>query len=879
MKKLLANAFLVFCVYAGFGQTKSNAVRLNPEAGIVNTIFWQNALLKPVSEGVPVSYSALDSTTSGVGNVRLRGNPFSNQFRINSSSLAYNAGADEGLRNRDTLDLDYLNRHGHERCPQIDMGAYEFQSTPTKIKNELLADAMSTCEGTPLEISVTAEGDNVTYQWQKDGEDLVGQVSSTMILGGSIGDAGVYRVIALGDCCNDTSKNIVVTIDTDPANALVMMRDTTIQSGESVLLQTISHVGTLTWHERDFQTILSTNNTILLTNITEGRKYVVVAENGTCPNKAIAWVNIFIEGAECKVETRENTTICHGDSFRLITNSASVNYRWTDLQTNSELPEFAVLMPDSTSRYVAEGLNAAGDVCASDTLTVTVNKVANFNEVMGGITTRAVCENDPVNLTSFPPADMWLDEQGFPLGTGDIFNIHTNSGTANIFTAQRSRGGCTANVQVTIYVNPPDIKVSFTHTEICIGESVLLSTNIDPALIRWQNVATGAFVDPYLTPAAPGLTTYRAVYDDARCGFSFSKNDVTVLVDAMPDFDAFDQLVQENDMYRLQSDPPATYWTRMDGARFLEPRSGMRATETEEYIGWYRQGACLISKVAKITVQPAPADTFYITVPLPNSDCFNEGWACVTLDDGSDPNLYSYVWIADASGDTLQTTLPPGDTIFGLSAGRYRVDVTNNATGKTVTENFEILPTDSITFVIVPVRPNNADFNNGELRVIDIRGAVGPFHYTWFDEDDNIIAEGEGRDRITGLEEGEYRVVVIDRHLNKNCESAPATFLLTREMVGGGILPNLFITPNGDGKNDYLKIENIDRFPKNRVYIFNAYGENVREFRNYNNKGDVFDGRNKRGQMLPDGVYYYIIEPEGAEAMVGWLLMKGSKHN
>jgi len=75
------------------------------------------------------------------------------------------------------------------------------------------------------------------------------------------------------------------------------------------------------------------------------------------------------------------------------------------------------------------------------------------------------------------------------------------------------------------------------------------------------------------------------------------------------------------------------------------------------------------------------------------------------------------------------------------------------------------------------------------------------------------------------------------------------------------------VTPNGDGKNEFLWIENVDKTISNSLKIYNRWGIAVYEGENYNNQNNVFDGRSKgrstvgdSSNYLPAGVYYYIFE-------------------
>ena len=75
-------------------------------------------------------------------------------------------------------------------------------------------------------------------------------------------------------------------------------------------------------------------------------------------------------------------------------------------------------------------------------------------------------------------------------------------------------------------------------------------------------------------------------------------------------------------------------------------------------------------------------------------------------------------------------------------------------------------------------------------------------------------------------------------------------------------LGNYFLTPNGDGKNDFLVIDGIAESPNNLLQIFNRYGVLVYYKENYN---DEFEGLSNRDMVvkgnigLPSGVYFYII--------------------
>jgi gliding motility-associated-like protein len=67
------------------------------------------------------------------------------------------------------------------------------------------------------------------------------------------------------------------------------------------------------------------------------------------------------------------------------------------------------------------------------------------------------------------------------------------------------------------------------------------------------------------------------------------------------------------------------------------------------------------------------------------------------------------------------------------------------------------------------------------------------------------------------------------------------------------------ITPQGDGFNEFFEIACLSRFSDNTLEIYNRWGQLVREYENYN-EGDLWNGTDNRGNMVDDGVYFYVFD-------------------
>jgi gliding motility-associated-like protein len=76
-----------------------------------------------------------------------------------------------------------------------------------------------------------------------------------------------------------------------------------------------------------------------------------------------------------------------------------------------------------------------------------------------------------------------------------------------------------------------------------------------------------------------------------------------------------------------------------------------------------------------------------------------------------------------------------------------------------------------------------------------------------------------------------------------------------------GIVVHQGVSPNGDGINDFLQIDNISQYPDNKLSIMNRNGQLVYETNGYDNSSKAFDGHsNKNGQMQLPGTYFYQLD-------------------
>jgi len=83
------------------------------------------------------------------------------------------------------------------------------------------------------------------------------------------------------------------------------------------------------------------------------------------------------------------------------------------------------------------------------------------------------------------------------------------------------------------------------------------------------------------------------------------------------------------------------------------------------------------------------------------------------------------------------------------------------------------------------------------------------------------------------------------------------------------------VSAGGDGKNDFMTINNIGFYTNNKVVIHNRWGDRVFETSGYDNNQNVFRGLSDNGNKLPAGTYFYTIDlGDGSEKMTGYVVVR-----
>lgn len=109
--------------------------------------------------------------------------------------------------------------------------------------------------------------------------------------------------------------------------------------------------------------------------------------------------------------------------------------------------------------------------------------------------------------------------------------------------------------------------------------------------------------------------------------------------------------------------------------------------------------------------------------------------------------------------------------------------------------------------------------------------------------------------------------VIVWRVSNSTCEPAADTVVIR---INELILPSL-ITPDMDGNNDYFVVKGLESLGRVTLRVFNRWGASVFTSNEYAND---WDGKDDKGNPLPEDTYYYVFKSEVIDAIKGFIVIK-----
>ena len=206
----------------------------------------------------------------------------------------------------------------------------------------------------------------------------------------------------------------------------------------------------------------------------------------------------------------------------------------------------------------------------------------------------------------------------------------------------------------------------------------------------------------------------------------------------------------------------------------------------------------------------------------------------------------SYYWMVN--GDTVSTASTFSTAVNGAHVELIMISNSGCALDSAYTSYYinTISLKASYNVIIEECNQPTAD-----VQITNTNGGTPPYSYTLYTNE----GEFSGTDYIKDVAVGSYPLAITDA---ENCKDTTPIEVVPIECPP--IIPEEVFTPNEDGYNDTWKIFKIEFYKKNKVFIFDRWGQRVYYKEGYDN-ADGWDAK-YIGTNMPVSTYYYVIELE-----------------
>ena len=535
--------------------------------------------------------------------------------------------------------------------------------------------------------------------------------------------------------------------------------------------------------------------------------------------------------------TKSSDFICNGEEVILSGPPGAGAYLWTPGGQTTQSISTNVI-----GDYSVTVTPVVGGAACSATLDITVDGSLDHPKAHFHAVPNAICVGEDVMITdsSYVIGTTAIEKWEWDLnGDGIIDTTAINPGSTNYSTAGNyditltiTNNGCTDSKTISIFVNQGPDPAWVAPPTMCDNADPLdLNTLVTgtPGGTWSGTGVTGNLFDPSVGSQS---ITYNV--NDATCDRSETH---TIEIAALPiiTFNIPDEICLKGDPIVLAATPTGGVFA-LNGQTVTEfdpEANGLGQYEIEYTVANPNFPQCFSTHLDTIEV----VDGFPISANIPDYFCFGEE---------------NYAIQINPTGGVFTGTLN-NDNILNISnapEGNYTVayEYTSpeGCTGHFL-DTFTVGPDLKISY--------NFDQACNQEITLSARPIVGNYvDYVWYDEDSTILGTGGVYNgRVEQYGERTFYLLATDNH---GCQAHYSSTDSVNKAVGPEmfVIPNI-ITPNGDGKNDFMLMPLMDNeCVEYRVLILNRWGNLVYECSRSN---PIFEGKNKNGDNLTDGVYFY----------------------
>ena len=576
-------------------------------------------------------------------------------------------------------------------------------------------------------------------------------------------------------------------------------------------------------------------------------------------------------------------TVCTGSSgFMTLLNASSSPAFW-QVTTNGGINWSTI----NNSNTVNSFFMAANDLCYravlvnGDTSAITclvVDDSSSAGSVAGGAEFCSLANGTLLANATVGNSLGWFSSinNGLTfLPVGNISTTHnfTNLSQSTVFAFLVKNGVCPIDTAFdTVFVSPLSNSGLLIGTDtVCSSgnQGLLQLTNFTGEILSWQESNNGGISwlniantnDSLSYQNLSQVTSYQVIVQSGTCPPDTS-NEISITVDSAP---ASGQIsgggyfcgppasgvlslgsFTGNPVW-LQSSNNGVTWSPSACVGSSCNFSGVTGTQLYQVMFSSILGACPAVYSAIDTIQHSPASVSGTITASNDTICAQSGSVVFNLNGQTGATI---IWQASIDDGVTWTNLSQftGNTAFltGLPSDVVvRAVVQNNQCPNDTTNFQEIVVTPSPT---VNILTSDTTVNQGDSLLVIANGTGSPVWYP-------LSGVSNATSFVTSILPSSSGYYFINVSNVSGCSTTDSIFITVNITQQQGFISNA-ITPNGDGVNDEFFVEGILLNDKNKLSIFNEYGQLVFYASPYKNdwKG-IFNS-----SRLPDGTYYYVLE-------------------
>jgi gliding motility-associated-like protein len=552
--------------------------------------------------------------------------------------------------------------------------------------------------------------------------------------------------------------------------------------------------------------------------------------------------------------------ICTGSSLDLYTTqSLGLSYSWKnngELITTTGEASFDVNVPGNFAVTTTSAVDAAC-IATSNTIEVTFEVGASLPEMAVITPVDPVCEGSQLQLHVSDvgaTAYKWRGPENYSATGLNPTRPEFQNIFAGRYVVEVYAGECLAQeTSIPIAVlESPEFKLNASETAIVCEETnkkLIVSPQPNDFAYQWYEKSRGALsgeTNTSLIVSEEGEYFVKASTEPACASGESPATRVVFAATPQADFSSPAIGCKEQEM-------KFTNETVADGRLplFYEWNFGDEGTSQEESPVHTYQSPSTFSVTLNVTYEDGVCPNQFtqnISVEsTPNAAIVSETntfniCAAGELKLALQSDFHTYAW---STGETTST-------ISVSQEGTYSVTVTTvNGCIAEAEQAIGSFPSPTVTVLADPV-----EITEGESAQLIANGLVT---YNWQPVEnlsDPISANPVANPIVTTL----YKVE--GRDANGCAGQGEVELKVKGDLATKKIVPSKFFSPgNGDDINKYWSIEKILNYPRCKVSIYDEKGIKVFEAKPYLND---WDGT-YNGKLLPDGVYFYIVQCDGEE--------------